>query len=88
LTMRIPIAAVAVLSAGPVIALQPLPVAFSLPFTTAEGAVAIHAAVVHSAQVARAAISVQPASALSSAVAVQNENALTPNFARPGPGWG
>lgn len=86
-TMRIPIAAAAllsVLSAAPVIA----PVAFSAPFTTPQGTVAVHAAVVRFAQVARAAISVQPASAKSSVVGVQNENASTPNFARPGPGWG
>lgn len=85
--MRIRIAAgalVAVLSAGPVIA----PIAFSLPFTTPHRAVAIHAAVVPLAEVARAAISMQPASVKTSAVGVQNENASTPNFARPGPGWG
>jgi hypothetical protein len=84
--MRIPRAAaalVAVLSAGPVIA----PIAFSVPFTTPHGAVASHAAVVPLAEVARAAISMQPASAETSAVGAQN-NASTPNFARPGPGWG
>ena len=86
-TMRISITAaalLAVVSAGPVIA----PIAFSVPFTTPHRAVAIHAATVPSAEVARAAISVQPASSKTSAVGVQYENASTPNFARPGPGWG
>jgi hypothetical protein len=90
-TMRIPIAAaalMAVLSVGPVIARQPVPIAFTLTFTAQQPVVAVRAAVVRLSDAARAAVSVQPASAKDSAVGGRNGHGPMPSFAGPGPGWG